>query len=158
QPSPFINSHQTASGEIEASTSDSAARSGTNGRRRISAMVIALSLLLVGLAVGTALLVFRRPARPTFAAQAIAVLPFKVLGGTGGDEHLGLGMTDAMITKLSSLRQIAVRPTSAIYKYADHGYDLAVVGRDLNVDAILEGTVQRAGDRVRVNVQLINVS
>lgn len=67
-------------------------------------------------------------------------------------------MTDPMITKLSSLKQIAVRPTSAIYKYADHGYDLATVGRELGVDAILEGTVQRAGDRVRVNVQLINAS
>jgi TolB-like protein/DNA-binding winged helix-turn-helix (wHTH) protein/Flp pilus assembly protein TadD len=128
------------------------------GRRRLAPVAFGLSLLLIGLAVASAVLIFRKAPPDAFAARSIAVLPFKILGGEGADEHLGLGMTDAMITKLSSLKQISVRPTSAIYKYGDHGYDLAAVGRELNVDAILEGTVQRAGDRVRVNVQLINAS
>lgn len=144
--------------EVASGAPDIALHGATAGRRRITVMAAALALLLLGLAAATALLIFRHSPDQAFAARSIAVLPFKVLGGAGTDEHLGLGMTDAMITKLGSLRQIAVRPTSAIYKYADHGYDLATVGRELNVEAILEGTVQRAGDRVRVNVQLINVS
>jgi TolB-like protein/DNA-binding winged helix-turn-helix (wHTH) protein/Flp pilus assembly protein TadD len=89
--------------------------------------------------------------------KAIAVLPFKPLGNGSNDEHLGLGITDAMITKFSSLRQISVRPTSSIFKYTGAAYDPSAAGRELGVDAVLEGTVQRVNDRVRVTVQLINV-
>jgi len=142
----------------ESSPNHISLRAMPGGRRSPALVALALSLLLISVAIGSSVLVFRKAPPQAFAARSIAVLPFKFLGAEGTDEHLGLGMTDAMITKLSSLKQISVRPTSAIYKYADHGYDLAAVGRELNVDAILEGTVQRAGDRVRVNVQLINAS
>ena len=88
--------------------------------------------------------------------KVIAVLPFKSLGNGSSDEHLGLGITDAMITKFSNLRQISVRPTSSIFKYTLAPYDPSAAGRELGVDAVLEGTVQRVNDRVRVTVQLIN--
>ena len=67
-------------------------------------------------------------------------------------------MADALITKLSNIRQITVRPTSAVIKYAGRSNpDPLVAGRELGVDSVLEGTIQRAGDRVRVTVQLISV-
>ena len=92
-----------------------------------------------------------------FQVRSIAVLPFKSLGTESKDEHLGLGISDAMIAKFSALQQISVRPTSAIFKYAGKSYDPATVGHELGVDAVLEGTVQHVGDRVRVTVQLTGV-
>ena len=90
--------------------------------------------------------------------RSIAVLPFKPLGANEGDEHLGLGLADALITRLSNIRQIAVRPTSAVMKYAGTGNDPAAAGRQLKVEAVLDGAIQRSGERVRVTVQLVSVS
>src|SRR5262249_45528673 len=95
-----------------------------------------------------------------FEAKSIAVLPFKPLGPLGAeasDAHLGLGITDAMISRFSGIQQITVRPTSAIFRYDGQPYDPFKVGRELDVDAVLEGTLQQVGDRIRVTVQLINV-
>ncbi|MGA9767776.1 MAG: winged helix-turn-helix domain-containing protein [Blastocatellia bacterium] len=92
-----------------------------------------------------------------FQVRTIAVLPFKFLGEESRDEHLGLGISDAMIARFSALQQISVRPTSSIFKYAGKTYDPATVGRELGVDAVLEGTIQHVGDRVRVTVQLTSV-
>ncbi|HYO92349.1 MAG TPA: winged helix-turn-helix domain-containing protein, partial [Pyrinomonadaceae bacterium] len=89
---------------------------------------------------------------------SIAVLPFKALGMNANEDYLGLGMADALITKLSNLQQISVRPTSAVTKFSGEGQtDPVVAGRELNVDLVLEGSIQRAGERVRVTVQLVNV-
>ena len=90
--------------------------------------------------------------------RSIAVLPFKPLGANDADEHLGLGLADALITRLSNIRQIAVRPTSAVMKYAGAGHDPAVAGRQLKVEAVLDGAIQRSGERVRVTVQLVGTS
>jgi TolB-like protein/Flp pilus assembly protein TadD len=91
-------------------------------------------------------------------ARSIAVLPFRALADEEGDErYLGLGMADAIIIKLSNLGQINVRPTGAVLKYADAGRDILSTGRELRVEALLDGRVQKAGGRVRVTVQLVNV-
>jgi len=88
--------------------------------------------------------------------HSMAVLPFKPVGAQSGDEHLELGMADALITKLSNIRQFNVRPTRAVARYTDRNQDLLAVGRELRVDAILDGTFQRDGERVRITVQLID--
>lgn len=85
----------------------------------------------------------------------IAVLPFKSIGATG-DEYLGLGMADALITRLSNLRQITVRPTSSVRKY-NGSQDPVVAGRELGVAWVLDGSVQRSAMRMRATVQLVNV-
>lgn len=89
------------------------------------------------------------------AVKSLAVLPFKPLGEEKTDEYLGLGMADATIIKLSGLRHLVVVPTSAVFKYAGRKNDSLAVGRKLGVDAVLEGTVQHACERVRVTVQLV---
>ncbi len=96
--------------------------------------------------------------RPAPAIRSIAVLPFKPLGAESQDELLGLGMADATIIKLSKLPQLSVLPTSAIYKFTDREHEPLVIGRELGVDAVLDGTVQHAGERVRVTVQLLRLS
>jgi DNA-binding winged helix-turn-helix (wHTH) protein/TolB-like protein/Tfp pilus assembly protein PilF len=87
--------------------------------------------------------------------RSIAVLPFKSL--SGGDEYLGLGLTDVLITRLSNVRGMIVRPTSAVRRYGQEADPLAA-GRGLHVDAVLDGTIQRMNDRVRVTVRLVNVA
>jgi DNA-binding winged helix-turn-helix (wHTH) protein/TolB-like protein/Flp pilus assembly protein TadD len=99
-----------------------------------------------------------RNVEPAAQVRSIAVLPFQPLTGGEGDEALQLGMADALITKLSNIRQIVVRPTSSILKYSSPGQDPMVAGREQLVDSLLEGKVQRSGERIRVTVQLIRVS
>ncbi|HEX8144886.1 MAG TPA: winged helix-turn-helix domain-containing protein [Pyrinomonadaceae bacterium] len=90
--------------------------------------------------------------------KSIAVLPFKALDADSGNELLGLGMADAIIIRLSKFQRLPVLPTSAIIKYTGRDNDPWALGQALGVDAVLNGTVQRSGDRVRVTVQLISLN
>ena len=90
--------------------------------------------------------------------RSIAVLPFRVLSTDKGDEYLSLGLADALITSLSQTRQVIVRQTEAVAKYQNTGKDPLDAGREQGVDAVLEGQVQRIGDRVRVTARLVRTS
>jgi TolB-like protein/Tfp pilus assembly protein PilF len=87
---------------------------------------------------------------------SLAVLPFNLLTAGGEDEYLGLGLADALITRLSNLRRVIVRPTSAVLRYAQPERDPATAGRELGVGLVLEGSVRRAGGRLRATVQLVS--
>jgi DNA-binding winged helix-turn-helix (wHTH) protein/TolB-like protein/Tfp pilus assembly protein PilF len=105
----------------------------------------------------------RRPVRSNateneMAVSSIAVLPFKQLGAEGDDEYFGLGMADSLITKLSNFRKIVIRPTSAVRRYTARDQDPAAAGRELKVDSVLDASIQRRGDRVRVTAQLARTS
>lgn len=89
--------------------------------------------------------------------RSLAVLPFQTLGSNSPDKYLGLGMADAVITKLANTGKIIVRPTSAIQQYARTEKSPQDAGREQGVDAVLDGRIQRDGDRVRITVQLIRV-
>lgn len=98
-----------------------------------------------------------RKAETDLAVKSIAVLPFKTLGVQGETELMGFGMTDALVLRLAQVDQVSVLPTSSVFKYLNHDGDAMAIGRELGVDAILDGTVQRSGDRVRVTAQLIRL-
>jgi len=87
--------------------------------------------------------------------QSIAVLPFEPLGAGPQDEYLGLGIADALITRLSNLKRVKVRPTSAV-RNAIKG-DVISAGRALKVATVLEGTIQKWDEYIRVTVQLVNI-
>jgi DNA-binding winged helix-turn-helix (wHTH) protein/TolB-like protein/tetratricopeptide (TPR) repeat protein len=89
--------------------------------------------------------------------HSVAVLPFEPLGQNLNDELLGLGMADAVIGRMSNLKQLVVLPTSAVSKYNGPASDPLAAGRALHVDAILTGSIQRSGDQVRATVQLVHV-
>lgn len=91
------------------------------------------------------------------AVRSLAVLPFKPLAAQQRDEFLEIGIADALITRLSSGGQMAVRPMNAVLKYTNSGKDLATAGRELRVDAILGGKIQRVANRIRATVQLVRV-
>src|SRR6266567_903163 len=113
---------------------------------------------VVALAAGFYLWHSSKPRQPGTGAavRSLAVLPFKSLGPESGDEYLGIGMADALITRLSNLRQVTVRPTSSVLKFGGQGQDPAEAGRELKVESVLEGSVRRSGDRIRVTVQLVS--
>src|SRR6185295_3218528 len=97
---------------------------------------------------------FRGPVSILGAAKrlALAVLPLRSLGAAEG--NLGLGMADALINRLVPLPGLLVRPLGAVLRYADHDVDAGAAARELGVDAVLEGTLQRDGERLRVSLRL----
>ncbi len=90
--------------------------------------------------------------------RSIAVLPFKPLVADNRDEPLEMGMCDALITRLSGLNQLIVRSTSSVVQYNKPGQDSLTAGRELGVDALLDGFVQKSGDKIRVTAQLLSIS
>ena len=115
-----------------------------------------LSLLL--LAVAAAGVFVWHPWRPAATVRTLAVLPFRSLGPEAKESYLGLGIADAVISRVSQDPDLVVRPTSAIRKYATGDADLKEAARELGVDAVLEGTWQREGDRLRVTANLLRPS
>jgi DNA-binding winged helix-turn-helix (wHTH) protein/TolB-like protein/Tfp pilus assembly protein PilF len=88
---------------------------------------------------------------------SLAVLPFQTVGEKVGQAYIGIAMADAVITKLGHSGKIVIRPTSAVQKYATLPQDSRTAGMEQGVDAVLDGRVQREGDRVRLTVQLTRV-
>jgi DNA-binding winged helix-turn-helix (wHTH) protein/Tfp pilus assembly protein PilF len=127
----------------------------SQSRRKIAGAV-ALAIVLIA-AVSFAWFASRKPAGDKAAVKSIAVLPFKPLDSDGRDEYLGLGMADTLITKLSGLRSLIVRPTSAVRKYAGPTQDPLAAGHEQRVDAVLDANLQRDGERIRVTARLLNV-
>jgi TolB-like protein/Tfp pilus assembly protein PilF len=85
------------------------------------------------------------------------VLPFNALGENGHEPYLGPGLADALITKLSSISKITVLPTTAVLKYTGGKQNPLDAGRELGVDTVLDGHVQRLDERIRVTVQLVRL-
>lgn len=133
-------------------------------RQRVSTShrIVVACLLLIGVAVvlyqpwasrGTKRNETIIPGRSTL--KSIAVLPFKTIGVENNDsEYLGIGMSDALITRLGNSRRLIVRPTSAVRLYSNPQQDPLAAGREQGVEAVLDGTVQRTDERIRVTVQL----
>ncbi|MFY9550504.1 MAG: protein kinase [Thermoanaerobaculia bacterium] len=100
---------------------------------------------------------FSSPGRPR-TRRSIAVLLFKDLAGDPANAHLGLGLADATITELASMKSLLVRPTAAILRYRGSSIDPEQAGHELGVDAVVDGNFQRSGSRLRVTVQLIETA
>lgn len=88
--------------------------------------------------------------------QSLAVLPLQNLSGGTEDEFLSVGISDALIVRLQQLRPLQVRPTSAILGYRGREVPVLEAAAELGVDAIIDGHFIRAGDQIRINLQLID--
>jgi serine/threonine protein kinase/tetratricopeptide (TPR) repeat protein len=126
---------------------------------RPSMRALAALVILASLAVAFFYFRFSAPSHSETAAamKTIAVLPFRSIGAEGDNEYLELGMADALITRLSNVRGIVVRSTSSVSKYTGLQQDAVAAGRELGVDSVLDGSVQKIGDRIRVTVRLIRI-
>src|SRR5215470_6174831 len=91
----------------------------------------------------------------TPSIRSLAVLPLQNLSGDPNQEYFADGMTDELITELSGIRALRVISRTSIMRYKKTNKSLPEIARELGVDAIVEGSVLRAGDDVRVTMQLI---
>jgi TolB-like protein/Flp pilus assembly protein TadD len=94
---------------------------------------------------------------PDGKRTSLAVLPFKPLVASSRDEALELGMTDTLIARLSGVADVIVSPLSSVRRFAGLEQDPMGAGRELRVGSVLEGTVQKSGDRLRVTARLLDV-
>jgi DNA-binding winged helix-turn-helix (wHTH) protein/TolB-like protein/Tfp pilus assembly protein PilF len=119
--------------------------------------LVMVGVTIVALA-GLAYALFSRRApvarRPEI--KSLAVLPLKSLSKDANDDYLGLGIADTIIMKVSQNGELTVRPTSAVRKYANQEINSLEAAQQLKVDSVLDGTVQRVGDRLHINLNLLS--
>jgi len=96
------------------------------------------------------------PAPAAAPAKSIAVLPFENLSEDKANAYFTTGMQDEILTRLASIRDLKVISRTSTLKYQSHPEDLKTVGAQLGVASVLEGSVQRAGEQVHINLQLID--
>ena len=99
----------------------------------------------------------KRLEAPT-ALRAIAVLPFQNMSADPENEYFSDGMTEEIITRLSKIRELKVASRSTVFRYKGKGIDPRDVGRELGVGSVLEGSVRKLGNRLRITGQLINAA
>jgi len=120
--------------------------------------LIPAALLLV-VSVVALFLVMRRPtSRPPATIRSLAVLPLENLSGDPSQEYFSDGMTDELITELGQIGELRVISRTSIMTYKNTHKSLPEIGRELNVDAVVEGTVLRSGRQVRITAQLIQAA
>ena len=121
---------------------------------RLAAVAVAVAVVA-----GAAFLIprFRSTEVRPAGKIAIAVLPFRALAVSQPIQFLGVGIPDAIISRLAGVHQLALRPTMAILKYENESVDPGDAGRALASDYVVTGILQEAGDRVGLSVQLVRV-
>jgi TolB-like protein/Tfp pilus assembly protein PilF len=136
---------------------------GERGAQRVTGTELVILALL--LAIGGGLLWrFAGSARDDAAARSadaipaksVAVLPFENFSDDKANAYFAGGMRDEILTRLAGIRDLKVISRTSTEQYASHPPDLKTVGRQLGVATVLEGSVQRAGDTVHINLQLLD--
>ncbi len=126
------------------------------GVKSLAAISIAcLSLVLIA-AIAVRHLLF--PRAGSTPIRSIVVLPLDNLTGDPAQQYFSDGMTEALITTLAQIRQLRVISRTSAMHYRDSRKALPEIARELGVDAVVEGSVSRAGGRIRINTQLIQAS
>jgi eukaryotic-like serine/threonine-protein kinase len=90
--------------------------------------------------------------------KTLAVLPLRPIGPEAANDFLGLGLTDSIINKLSRTQLLIVRPFSTVRRFASSDVDALNAAHQLDVDSVLDGTVQKSGARLRVSINLLRTS
>jgi DNA-binding winged helix-turn-helix (wHTH) protein/TolB-like protein/tetratricopeptide (TPR) repeat protein len=124
---------------------------------RTTVSIVGMSVLLVLAVAAIWAVIARRSAETASAPKTIAVLPFKPLNAESRDESLEMGMAETLITRLTSLRDVVVRPIGSVRKFTDANADPISAGEQLQTDTVVDGSIQKAGERVRVTVRLFDV-
>jgi TolB-like protein/DNA-binding winged helix-turn-helix (wHTH) protein len=125
-------------------------------RRRLLLVTAALLIIMCGLAA-----TWRVSARAPDSSgpiRSVAVLPLQSLSSDPNQEYFADGMTDELITDLAQIRELKVVSKTSIMQYKGTRKPLSQIGRELGVDAVVEGSVLRSGDQVRITAQLIRTS
>ncbi|HRH43594.1 MAG TPA: hypothetical protein PKY82_18335, partial [Pyrinomonadaceae bacterium] len=98
----------------------------------------------------------------SLGSKTLAILPFKFISFTKSedtaDNFLEIGLADALITRFSRLKGLAVRPTSSVVRFDEQHFDPVQAGKELDVEYILDGHLKKFGNRLRVTIQLLDVA
>jgi TolB-like protein/DNA-binding winged helix-turn-helix (wHTH) protein/Flp pilus assembly protein TadD len=122
-----------------------------SARRAILSLGVLLSLTIL------AVWLFHSRGRPSAGIQSIAVLPLDNFSGDASQDYFSDGMTDELITDLAKIKALRVISRTSVMRYKGTHTPLPEIARQLNVDAIVEGSVLRSGEQVRITAQLIQV-
>lgn len=140
---------------------DQTATTGSSAGRRLWNRGRLLTLAIAVLAIAAAaFLLGRNVGKPTALSpiRSLAVLPLQNLSGDSTQDYLADGMTESIIGRLSAIRELRVISRTSIMRFKDTKLSVPEIARQLNVDAIVEGSVIRAGNRIRVHAQLIRAA
>ena len=160
-PSLAATEPEPTSQQSQKTTELTEAWTGADNTKRRSTSFRLLFLALAALLLATLLyMAFIREKRvsPTPTIASIVVLPLENLSGDPSQEYFADGMTDALIGDLAKIGELRVISRTSSIHYKGTKKSLPDIARELNVDAVVEGTVQRSGDRVRIRVQLIHAA
>jgi TolB-like protein/DNA-binding winged helix-turn-helix (wHTH) protein/Tfp pilus assembly protein PilF len=114
-----------------------------------------LYAIVATIVLGIGVFAWRLGHRPVSPVQAVAVLPLEDLSGNTSQEYLADGVTDQLITDLGQVSSLRVISRTSVMQYKHARRPLPQIAKELNADLIVEGTIVRAGDRVRITAQLI---
>jgi TolB-like protein/DNA-binding winged helix-turn-helix (wHTH) protein len=121
--------------------------------------IVAILLGAAALALGTVAYLQVRPhSSPQPDIRSLAILPLENLSGDPGQEYFADGMTDELTTRLSQISALRVISRTSMMRYKRTKKTIPEIARELNVDAVLEGSVLRSGGRVRISAQLIQAA
>lgn len=139
-------------GEVRASEMDALVAANPPRWSRLWALAAVVATVLV------AILLAWGAARPGRRIHRLAVMPFQVVGGPAHDGALSVGLADALITRLSNLDGLIVRPLSSVRRYEQDLTDPLQAAKQLDADVVLEGTVQFSEGSVRAGIRLIRAT
>ena len=122
--------------------------------RWVGALALVIIIIVIGLSILSVWLLRSRAPAPT-GIRSIAVLPLENLSGDAAQNYFADGMTDELITDLAQISALRVISRTSVMVYKGARKPLPQIARELNVDAVVEGTVLRSGDQVRITAQLI---
>jgi TolB-like protein/DNA-binding winged helix-turn-helix (wHTH) protein/Tfp pilus assembly protein PilF len=132
-------------------------------RKRRSRFITVVAILMCGIAAGVfgweiVKKVFLTPIGASRHIHSVAVLPLKNLTGDPSQEYLADGLTEELVTDLAQIRGLRVISRTSVMTYKDTQKRLPQIARELGVDAVVEGSVARSGEYVRVTAQLIEAA
>jgi TolB-like protein/class 3 adenylate cyclase/Flp pilus assembly protein TadD len=134
------------------------------GRRHIAWRLSIIAAAIALVVIGAGIIGWRHPwqssggmAAASLDPHRVAVLPFVNISTDAAEEYFSDGMTEEMITQLSKIGRLSVIARTSIMKYKGTKEDIAEIGRTLQVGTIIEGSVRKAGNQVRITAQLIDV-
>jgi len=119
--------------------------------------------LLIGSAIGVVAVIttayFLWPSKPAASeGKSIAVLPFVDMSPQKDQEYFCDGMTEELISRLSLIKELKVPARTSVFTFKGRAEDIRTIGRALGVSMVLEGSIRKAGDKLKITAQLINVS
>lgn len=131
-------------------------REPSKPKARRAVWVALATVILIALAASTYFYLSRRGAGA--AKSSIAVLPFQNAGGSADTEYLSDGIAESLINSLSQIQQLRVIARATAFSFKGRDADPQAIGRELSVGAVLTGRVRQAGDRLNVQVDLVDAS